>query len=229
MESLVGGHGNDPGALQSHRARVQHAVMPWGVCTRWVQSPELLPVLCFVQRKTKPFTQPGKRNLPRLVTNTLQSSSAALICKAHMGTRIPPDFPVPSWAPGFILSLLVTSQKALFCVCSSSPAWHGAAQVAVRKRWLLRKATSAPLMSALSKAGTVMWMLLTVKVRVFHNTWSWWQLRLQHLSWPSCWDGGAEWFCQGRNSLFSKLLVLFLEKTNEVLVLYTFTHSFSRG
>lgn len=191
--------------------------------------------------ENKPFTQPGKRNLPRLVTNTPVLLCSTYLCFSISGAK-------HTWAYGYSLIFLCHPEllascfpfwslyrpTALSCVCSSSPAQHGAAQVAVRRRWLLRKGTLAPLMSAHrgaghSKAGTVMWMLLTVMVHVFHNTWSWWQLSLQHLSWPSCCDGGAEWFCQGRNSLFSKLLVLFLEKTNEVLVLYTFTLSFLRG
>lgn len=50
-----------------------------GCLAMLVQSPELLAVLCFVQRKTKPFTQPRKRSLPRLAANMLQSSSATLI------------------------------------------------------------------------------------------------------------------------------------------------------
>lgn len=58
----------------------------------------------------------------------------------------------------------------------------------------------------MSKAVTVMWMLSSAPmVCVFHNTWSWWHLRLPHLSWPSCCNGGTLGFCQGKNSLLSFL------------------------
>lgn len=41
------------------------------------------------------------------------------VSKTHTGTGILPDFSVPSWAPGFMLSLLVTLQtNCTFCVCS---------------------------------------------------------------------------------------------------------------
>lgn len=48
------------------------------------------------------------------------------------------------------------------------------------------------------------------------------------ISWLSCCDGGTERF-QGKNSLFSKVLRFVLQKTNEVLVLYTLVTHFARA
>lgn len=79
IESLVGGPWEMrwwPVPLQCHKAtaRSVSAAPGWDAAPGWqcsVCSPELLAVLCFVQRKAKPFTQPGKRSLPRLVANML--------------------------------------------------------------------------------------------------------------------------------------------------------------
>lgn len=113
------------------------------------------PLLCAEENKAlhtateeKP-PQAGGQHAPVLLCNTHTCFSIS-VSKPHTNTLILPDFSVPSQAPGFMLSLLVTLQAncTFLWLSPSSLAWHGAAHAAVRKRWLLRKATSAPLMSA---------------------------------------------------------------------------------
>lgn len=112
-----------PEVHQQLRAVIQ--LMPLGVqqCSVW--NPELLAVVCFMQKKTKPFTEPGKRSLPRLVANRLQSSSAVLISALAL------VWAKHTWAHGFSLIFLSHPQlqtscfhfwslyrlTALFCVC----------------------------------------------------------------------------------------------------------------
>lgn len=129
-----------PAPLQCHKATAGWdsplIALGWQ-CSVW--SPELLAVLCFVHRKTKPFTQLGKRSLPRLVANMLQSSSAVLISASAL------VWAKHTWAYGSSLVFLSHPELqascfhfwslyrpiALLCVCvcsPSSPAWHWAAQ-----------------------------------------------------------------------------------------------------
>lgn len=148
-----------------------------GVQQHFVRSPNLLTIICFIQHKTKPFLLPGNRyirvrsgeSFSTLVADGLQSSSEVLtsaLTAARAKHTSVHGFSsdlfifVHFWTPGSMhftsghftvqVHFPVSGDKGFQSCLAQSSSYNKAA---VRKSWLLRKATLGLPLSAHHGAG----------------------------------------------------------------------------